>query len=485
MVVYLKKLVDELVEGLDKDDRLEAWLSLMDQNNYNSNADIRLTLFSAITAELVKSPKRIRLVVPLIEDIEYPYFALESHFSIYGYTQRSANEIDWDKELSSMKFLAQPGNVKIKALPQYDDAVIANYAAKYKNLYFLRNYKRASKAKTDLEFLLKSITNSNYTDSREVKNELVKKLQKMEGHRMLSAQVSLVLLDELHLDKFCKTNAKAINGGPDSFKRILIDVFDLNYNTKNVDFFTRAGIDLPLDKEEIKNKVNAEVDAYLKRSAPISRNDWYQFEELSERVILSAISNDTDKACKLVDHYIDLIKNSPDAESHFSPSRKNVTAIQVALNSRLMSSLREQKVKPDDLLPFIYHLSKREDYLSLNIKEMMCESIPKNWLKEFHSDEKKAKPILLKKYASEFAKIDDPEYAEFYKTAWFMYMTSDTPNEDVRFAAGASLIKVRNLRTGNAKEDEFIEWTALSLGYNFDFVDWWVRQRYYLSLIHI
>jgi len=323
-----------------------------------------------------------------------------------------------------MKLLEKPDLVVVEKIQEYDESVISKMAKKLKNsgiAYTLSDYHRESMPKTNWQFFLNNLHSNNFSDANDVRNDLVKKLGEVKDERMLSAQVTLVLLRHNSLAKFFQEHKEAINSSPDSFKNVLIDVFDLNYNLQNIATCSKYGIDLPLDKEKLERRNIAEVEAYLKIKAPITSNDWYQLGRKTEKLAINMIKVDQVKACTIIDHYIDLIKNSPDAKKQYPPKERYVSPVQVAVAERLFGSF--YNVDLVHLLPVIYHLDKREDHLDLNIYEMLLRSASNNRSYQMFNT---ASSGHLKKHSNVFVETEDAEYADFIKAAWFIYINRST-----------------------------------------------------------
>ncbi len=468
--IYLNELAGEFVGKLDNEERLKKWVDIVNENNRNNSAKFRL--FSQITDAMVKKPESSSLAVKIMNDVNYPYSVLSRQLR-YNNNYIPIDVKDWIKALEANGLLVKPAEVKVETFLQHDDFEISELGKSYPNLYYVQNYKREKAIKSNWEALTEGIDNNYTKEGNKLKKNIINKLSEIKDDRMLSAQVSLVLINSLSLQQFCEKNKEAINASPDSFKRVLIDIFDLNYDLKKNAIFSNYGINLPFDKDKLKEKASSEIDDYLKMKAPLSNNYLYQIQEQTKKLVAATIITDIDKACEITDHYIYLIKNSPEATQLFTPRDRYLSSLQSALVGGLFSSLKYEKIHAGDLLPLIYHLSKREDYLSLNIYGMITDTISSSWLKDVNSNTKIAKSEIFKKHADIYANIKDSTYAEFYKTAWFIYLNSNRTS----FVRNTKLEDIINLKSGEESKDEFLDWLAGSMKFHRD----WISYGTYLS----
>lgn len=447
---YLNHLVKADLKSQDDKKKEESWLKLLSNHQTSSNLQ-----YLALIKILIENPSTVILACESASEIEFPLYATDL-LSINSYGSNDL-KFDWDadrwiKELESAQILTNKDKIANIQLKSISVAEAKSLHATNSNLWNLSHYdpKREAKSVYDLvAHMIKGIRYYNNQPSNgQIEKDVITKLKAIKGDKRLSAQILLTSGGSVSFTDFCKNNKKEILSSSSKVKTSLVSLLDLNNNSSRIATLKSTGLysKLPLDTKKLDAGRAKDKLAFSKLTAPLNSNELRSLDEQAVELIEKFIRTDAPSACKIIDHYIHLVKNSPEAKNHYSYENYLITPLEYALSENIIDNLRRNKVYPKHLLKLIYHLHQRKDSSELNITEMLYHSMPINWPfdRTIASDNTKASNIILNDAVKTLNSIKDPDYLQFCKTAWAVYFCADAYYQKLHFNNNAEKWSLNN-----------------------------------------
>lgn len=481
----LKALADSVVGGATTDSaKLEAWLDSSASGYTGQNESSNAVLFNSLLKKLTRTPVGVKILTKACRESNYPHF-MDSLSQKNTYSSRDQLYIEsadeWVKLLRNAKFIASIEEYRISQLNSFSKSDLKQYSGKYTNLsYQLNNYDPNNSASTDIEIICKTIRfYSSGEDASNTKKEILEKLKAIKGKEELSAQLLVLLIEdrmEYNLPLFCRKYSKQISNSPASFKQSLVSIFDLNHNRKNLSYFKSAKLDgvLPLDEELLNKGGGEDLKRFLALKSPLHSQDLDDLDETVVDLIHGSIYKDVAVSKKVLNHFIDLVKNSPDAGTAYYTNRTLVSPLQSAWIGSVMEELAERGVYPKYTLPLIYSVYQRKDSSILNITLGIEKSFDRSWPinKVFGPTQQSSVTKIFKDFASFYATVKSEEERRFYRVAWFSHMNRQYIDGYLNYSPFHQVEHVSKLKKKNEIENEFYDWLmAIS-----SFESWTVKQ---------
>jgi len=217
---------------------------------------------------------------------------------------------------------------------------------------------------------------------------------------------------------------------------------------------------LPLDEELLSKNSDVRLKRFLELKAPLNSNALYPLAENVVELIHNSIEKDSATATKVLHHFIDLVKGSPDASRVYYENTNYTNSLQSAWIRSVMTKLVERKIYPKQTLPLVYSLYQREDAHLLNFTKGIEACYNTRWVtdRSLGKNTKESVAKLFGDFASFYSTVKSEDERKFYRTAWFCHMNRHFGDGNLKYNPFHTRQHIRKLKKENKLENEFYDW---------------------------
>jgi len=339
------------------------------------------------------------------------------------------------KQLKAAKFLAPIDEISFTMLPQLTLSDVQKAKLKQQGIN-----ERNPIRKYYIEILTNQIkSRRGYSPDRETWNSIKKTLSETKGKEKFSANLLLLLIGDIRPYQFLKENKDTLKSAPKKLRNNLSDLFNIDQNREWQKALKEQKLEdlFPIDKQKLLEALNKEVEIYLKRTTPFTRNEIYSAESDLTNLMKKTINIDTDLTYNVLEKYIDLYYISiQNLTSKYYFRSNQISNIQHILSSRIFDSLKRSNVSVFKIHRLLYKLQSHPKAHLLNITELLNTSVANNWMGNYGYNNKGKSRVVsyMKDCAKHYNTLTNEDEKQFHKAAWIISQATHTSGKTLNLS---------------------------------------------------